>query len=275
MAIAQVGGAHNSAASAATIAATYSPTAGNIVIVFVATGGAVTAISVQDNNGNYLAPGPTGSGTLQVAAGTGQLYAFWGIASSGATSYTANWTTSQVSAITVEEYSGVLGVYFLTATSGYFNTGTSTTAALTLHTVDPNDWLVGGVANNSTDAFTSIAATNLRQNSGTGQTIVCALLDSGAVSSVNTNQTVQATVAASVAWGGLAFILRPFAGAPYNASTNVTGSTASPLAMNAILYGLQLIKNPTPGSGSVTTSGVVYGNSPVTPIYVPYGQMYP
>src|SRR5271166_4469803 len=209
MAVAYIGGANNSAASGTTISGTYSPTQGNIVIVYVTVGGAVTGISVQDNNGNYLVPGPTGSSTLQVAAGTGQLYAFWGLAAAGATSYTANWTTSEVSAITIGEYSGVMSLYFLPGTTGYFATGTSTTAALTLHTLDPNDWLVGGVANNSTDAFTSIAGTNLRQNSGTGQTTVCALLDSGVVAAVNTNQTVNATVAASVAWGGLLFVLRP------------------------------------------------------------------
>jgi hypothetical protein len=45
---------------------------------------------------------------------------------------------------------------------------------------------------------------------------------------------------------------------------------AEPLAKWALSNEL-----PVGGTGPVNTSGVVCGNSPVTPIYVPYGQMYP
>ena len=95
-----VGGTHNSAASAATITATYSPTALNYVVVFVAVGGSVSGLSVQDNNGNYLIQGPCySSAQIPVPGGTGYLFAFFGMAQTGATSYTANWTTNRVSSM--------------------------------------------------------------------------------------------------------------------------------------------------------------------------------
>ena len=260
MAIGFVGGSSNTAASATTVSATYSPTAGNIIIVYVPVGASVTAISVADQNGNALAPGPVVSSSQQpVAAGTGFLYGFWGIAQAGATSYTATWTTSRVSSIVLGEYSGVQAINLALATNSA--TGTSATATITPTTTDANDWLVCGMANNSTDGFTAIAGSNLRESTS-GVTACAALVDSGVVAVAGAT-TVKATIAASVAWGAFAIQLRPFAGgAP---------ATAVPEGLNSLLGGMALIKSPYPGTGNLQAgTGLIYGN-----VLEPYGQMWP
>jgi len=266
-----VGGTHNSAASAATITATYSPTALNYVVVFVAVGGSVSGLSVQDNNGNYLIQGPCYSSTqIPVPGGTGYLFAFFGMAQTGVTSYTANWTTNRVSSIVLGEYSAIEAIYFILPLTNWYATGTSGTAAISETTVDPNDIVVAGFMNNSTDAFSAIAGTNQRENSGTGQTAVCCLVDSGVVSTVNLSTTVQATIAASVAWAGFAMILRPFAGGGYT-TTNTTGAISLPQTMNVpAVGGTELVKPAlAPGTGAAGNSGVIYGN-----VYRP-GQTFP
>lgn len=263
MAISWVGGTANHAASAATLTATYSPTAGNIVIVFVAVGGAVTLMSVQDNNGNYLLQGPVFSTTvIPVAAGTGQLYAFWGIAAAGATGYTATWTTNEVSSVAVGEYSGVEAIYYLNASTTYYNTGTSATAATAaITTLDANDWVVAGLANNATKSWTAIAGTNLREDDST-ETASIALVDSGDVASVAAT-TLSATQSGSTTFGTFALQLRPFAGA--------AAATGIPEVMNSITGGLNLIKAASPGTGNLQAgTGLIYGN-----VLEPYGQMWP
>lgn len=269
MSIAWVGGTSNSAASAATITATYSPTAGNMVIVFVTVGGSVTGLSVQDNNGNYLGPGPVvNTSQVPVAAGTGFMYAFWAVAVTGATSYVANWTTSQVSSIVVGEYSGVGAILLTLATNNA--TGTSTTAGITPTTTDTNAVLVCGIANNSTVGFSAVGGSNLRENSGNAHAAVCCLVDSGAVA-INTAQLVKATQGSSVAFGILAFELRPFAGQPYTVTTYTMGATGVPgtLALPLLLGGIPAMKSVWPGTGLWSQSGNVYGN-----IYRP-GQTFP
>ncbi len=272
MSISFQGGTSNTAASAATITATYSPTAGNLVVIFVTVGGAVSNMTVVDNTGNAVFAGTTINGSFPNTAGTGYIYAFCGVAIAGATSYTVTWTTSQVSSIVLGEYSGVEAVYLgIPGTSPlYYNTGTSTTASLgALPTLDNGDWVVGGMANNSTAALSAIAVSNIRQNSGTARTAVCCLADSGAVATANTSQTLQATVGSSVAWGCFGLLLRPFAGGRYS-TINTTGATAVPSTMNSLVGGTQTMKPINAGSGSgLWASGVVYGNS-----YKP-GQTFP
>ena len=268
MSISFIGGTSNTAASAATVVATYAPAAGDIVIIFVTVGGAVTGLCVQDSNGQYLTPGPVVASTsVYVAAGTGYMYSFWGIAGTGVTAYTANWTTSQVSSIVLGEYSGVGAILLTLATNNA--TGTSTTASITPTTTDTNAWLVCAFANNSTVSFSSIAGSNLRENSGNARTAVCCLVDSGAVA-INTAQLVKATQGSSVAFGSFAFELRPVAGALYSASYT-TGSLWIPVTLPGALIsgGIPAMKALFPGTGWAASTGVVYGNS-----YKP-GQTFP
>ncbi len=247
--------------------------------MFVATDTLVTGISVQDSNGEYLAYGMvyTVGSQIPVPAGTGYLYAFYGIAIDSATSYIANWTGAAVSSIALGEYSGVGSIYFVPGSASYYNTGTSATASLTLSTYQPNSWVVVGLANNSSDAFTAIAGSTLEESTS-GVTACLALVDSGNVATVNTSQIVRATQAASVAFGAFAFELSPYGGGGYNATTNPTGATAYPTDWNAAINngGLPAMQVSTPvGTGIVANTGVIYGNSPTVPVYVPYGQMWP
>jgi len=250
--------------------ATYSPATNDLVVVFVALGGAVTGLQVQDNLGNYLAPGPTGASTPYQAAGTGYLYSFWGLAAAGANAYTATWGTAQDSAIVLGEYSSVGSIDFTLTVS--HASGTSTTPAITPTSTQANSIFVAGMMDNSSDGFTAIGGSNLRETNLAGS-VALALVDSNTIA-LNTADTVQATIAGSDAWGVLVLELKPFAGAPYDAVTNPTGPTAGPAGLNPIINGTQLIKSPNPGSGPIPNAGVPYAN---TPGFTPplQGQLFP
>ena len=149
--MAWVNGASNAAAAATSVAVSYSPVVGGLVIVFVAVGGAVTGLQVSDDLGNFLAPGPTGATTPYQAAGTGYLYSFWGLAAAGANAYTATWVTAQDSAIVLGEYSSVGSIDFTLAAT--HASGTSTTPAITPTSTQANSIFVAGMMDNSSDGL--------------------------------------------------------------------------------------------------------------------------
>lgn len=156
MAIAFVNGATNNGSGVQTVSVTYSPTAGNIVCVFISFNTAVTNISCVDSSNNPLTAGPGVSNGFQGAC-------FYYTAASGITSFTVSWTTSAGVNIACAEYSGVVGPVNASL-PGNTATGNSTTASITVTTQDNNDWIVGGML-----ATTTITVTvgNQRENAAT------------------------------------------------------------------------------------------------------------
>src|ERR1700752_3933486 len=101
VAIAQVGGANNnSAVGVTTLSVNYTPTNGNIIVLFFNASAGITNLTVQDNNSVALGAGPI----------QGNLSCWFYTVSGGPTSFTASWTTSVQCSIAVEEYSGAAGV---------------------------------------------------------------------------------------------------------------------------------------------------------------------
>ncbi len=275
----------------------------SVLIVFIATGGSVTAMTVQDNNGNYLSRGPTLSTTVDPATpgASGNFYAFVGFAYSGATTYTANWTTNEVASMTILEYQGVESVYWLDATAGYIasDVSTSTTATMTLTTLDSNDWIVAGFANNTTQAYTAIAASNMREPaSGTAaaRTAWCVACDSGVIAAASSATTVKATQAATAPYAYYGFQLRPFSGAAaatgyavqFPAAFGVSASflTHGNGGINEILPSLSFNPADNPqqsGVGTaysyrpntVPTSGALNGGLVMGDVLPPFGQLWP
>lgn len=156
MAIAAVGGAANQAnTNVTTLTVTYSPTAGNTVLLFFNANGAFTALTVQDNHGNTLTAGPTVNNVASfyqtnVPAAT--------------TSYTATWTTGRQCSLAVEEYSGAPAVNPVGNTAS----GTSTTGTVTLAITASNNFIVCGAGSPQTMAVS--AGTTLRQQTLVGNT---------------------------------------------------------------------------------------------------------
>jgi len=186
MAIAAVGGGNNSSAvGVITLTVTYSPTAGNTVLLWFNVGGAVTGLTVQDNHGNLLTAGPT----------LGNLASFYQTnVPAVTTSYTANWTTAQQCSLVLEEYSGAPNVNAVGAT----NSGSSATATISLAITAANNFIVAGMG--SANTLTASVGTQRQQTTaGTGR---ATLLD-------NTNATAGTSVTCtctltSAAWNAIA-----------------------------------------------------------------------
>src|SRR5271157_943419 len=118
---------------ATTETVTYSPTAGNATVLYFATGGAITGLTVKDNLGHTLSAGPT----------SGNLASFYQYpVPSGVTSYIATWTTARQSSFAVEEYSGVTAVN--AALAGNTASGSSNTTSLTVTDDEAGDMTVFG-----------------------------------------------------------------------------------------------------------------------------------
>lgn len=104
-AITYIGSAAPVTGSGANTTITYSPTAGNTVVIGVGTSTNSGAISgCLDNNFNLLL-NPT-----LIVNNTGTLFVVYGTAITGATSYTCYWINSTLNIITIAEYSGVVSI---------------------------------------------------------------------------------------------------------------------------------------------------------------------
>lgn len=193
MAIAQVGGTQNAnAGSVTTLAATYSPTNGNTMVVFVMTGGAVTGLTVQDSAANLLSAGPV----------SGNLACFYQLNIPAAiTSYTANWTTGQQASICIEEYSGAAAIDL--NFSGNVAAATSGTASLSIAIPGANDWIVCGAADNASNTLT-VATGNSRQKTTTSTTRLILMDNTSATA--GTSVTCSATLTSS-AWNEVGITL--------------------------------------------------------------------
>jgi hypothetical protein len=149
--------ATSSGGAVATLTATYSPTAGNNVTLFLITAGAVTGVSCVDNNSNALTPGTT-------ITNTDEILPFSGTAVSGATSYKCTWTTTRGSTIVLGEYSGVSS--FNLSLSGNTASGSTSPATITATTQDNNDFFVCGLSDGA-NAIT-VTTGNSREAETTG-----------------------------------------------------------------------------------------------------------
>jgi len=188
-----VGGAKNDATgSVTTITVTYSPTAGNTLVIFLETA-PVSGGSCADNNSNALTVGPTISATEYQSS-------YYGTAITGATSYTCTWTTSTEAGIVLGEYSGVSSVN--ASLSGNTNSGNSATASVTVTTQDANDWIACGLGDSS-DMLTGSVGTQREQVAASTKKIT--LVDN--TSSSAGSLTCAATLT-STGWVGIALELR-------------------------------------------------------------------
>jgi len=174
MAIAYVGGATNSTASSVnTLSGTYSPTAGNEVVVALAQGNGLSLAGAvcEDNNGNAL--------TLRLTPTTNLAGAwmFYGTAQAGATSYTCTWTTARAqTSIAVAEYSGVQGIGTQPAKSGTINaTALKTNVAYIGFATDP------GFSWGQTGALSVSAVTNTGVNTASATENHASLLASNGI----------------------------------------------------------------------------------------------
>jgi hypothetical protein len=185
------------AATAATLTITYSPVAGNKVVLGIAFGGAVSAVSCADNNSNALTSNTNQNNTYQ----------FYGTAVTGATSYKVSWTTSRHASIALAEYSGVAGV----GTTGSVNNGVSNTQTISVITTKTNSFIVASIGVNGNITFTSSVG-NLRnqQAGGAGNANSVEILDNTAVAS-GTSVT-NTTTSSSITWGAVAVELFPSQG---------------------------------------------------------------
>lgn len=130
----------SAAATTLTITPGTAPTNGNIYVIFLTTSAAVTGITVKDSNNVPLDQGPTQGNT------TSWFYTVTG----SPVSFTAAWTTSVQCSLAGQEYSGAAGVDRNFA--GLHNSGSSTTATIAITLLQPNDWIVCGLASAQTIA---------------------------------------------------------------------------------------------------------------------------
>jgi hypothetical protein len=202
MAIAAVGGSNANGNLVSTVTAAYSPTAGDTVCLFIHFfPNLFTGLTVQDNLGNALTPGPT----ITYSSGNQASYAFYqNPVPSGVTGYVASWATNTShAAMVLEEYSGVSSINV--SISGNSGSGSATPVALSVTTEDANDLVVFSFADQGGGPFTVTTGT-LRQTSTSALFTNAVLVDSS-VASPGTC-TGAATYTLGGPWTGVAIELR-------------------------------------------------------------------
>lgn len=248
---------------------TYTPHAAGDAIIFALTVATttITSASVSDNATSGSSPYTM---SLQANSSTDATYLFVTTAvRSGATSFTASWTTNSTNSCALAEYSGVLGIG--TTISA---TGSSSPMSVSLTTIKANSWvvMVGGVKSTATySAGTgcSPTATCTLETSvaGTATTTGAAISDDGNVTSAGTSVTVQTILSAGSAWAGIAIELTSVANwslvNQQNASSGGTGVTSesAPAFKNALTNTSTIIAvcqalTPWSNSGATTTYAV-------------------
>jgi hypothetical protein len=186
MAIAAVNGAKNSSSSGVTtLSVTYSPTAGNLVIVGLFFSATVSSLVVKDSLGNTLSAGPNEVNSY--------LFYETGLAS-GITGFTATWTGSAQVGMAVEEYSGATSVNTAPPAGSTIADGTSASATISTYIGVANNFIVAvmGSANTLT---TSVG--NQRQQTTTGSARVT--LQDNTAATAYTSVTNTATLT-SASW---------------------------------------------------------------------------
>lgn len=200
--IAAVGGATNtSSTSVTTLTVTYSATAGNALLCYLALNSTASAPSAKDNNSNALTAGPTK--TNGGAAGEQSSF-YMPSVFSGTTSIVFKWTSSSAVSAACEEYSGVAAIN--ASMAGNTGSGAAGTAQISLTTQDANDYVVMGVGAAAT-TWTANTGT-LRQNT-IGVADRVAIVDNTAATASN----VLCAVTVTTVWDATAIELRSTAGA--------------------------------------------------------------
>jgi nitrogen fixation protein FixH len=178
---------------------TYSPAAGNRVVLWIDTGVAVGSLACADNNSNSLTAGPVKTNGVGI-----NLAGFYGVAITGATGYTCTWTTSTTAAVVVEDYSGSSS--FNASLAGNTASGTSTSATITVTTEDSNDWVVCGISDGINALTVTVGNSRQATTGGASKTV---LLDNTVVSPGSVTCTATLT---SSAWAAAVIELRTTGG---------------------------------------------------------------
>jgi hypothetical protein len=192
MAIAAVGGANNNSAGAnvTTLSVTYSPTAGDTVVLFFITNNTIAGLVVKDSAGNTL--------TQSTAIGFSGNFTCWyqNNSPAGITGYTATWTNAVNAGIAVEEYSGAAGG--VNATNNATAAATSATASVADTIMQANNFIVAGMASGQT--LTATVGTQRQQVTAGAARVTLQDNTSASVASV----TNTATQPSSSAWACIA-----------------------------------------------------------------------
>jgi hypothetical protein len=196
------GGANTGGGTNGTVTVTYSPTAGNIVWAFVISVTiTVSPTSVKDNNSNAL------SFLDSSVFASPNVYAYYGTAISGATSYTVSWTGTGAITLLIVEYSVTGGTMAVSATNHTHNhsPGTLSNPTIALTSDDNKDVIVGCFGASLSGYTFSSGAMRQYISSGTGRG-ACGDITATAASQLNTlTATNQATTWEAVA-GEIRFI---------------------------------------------------------------------
>ena len=192
MAIAAVGGANNNSAGAnvSTLSVTYSPTAGNTVVLFFITNNTVTGLVVKDSAGNTLK-----ESTAQGFSGNFTCW-YQNNSPAGITGYTATWTNGVNAGIAVEEYSGAAGG--VNATNNATAAATSATASVADTIMQANNFIVAGMASGQT--LTATVGTQRQQVAAGAARVTIQDNTSATIGSI----TNTATQPSSSAWACIA-----------------------------------------------------------------------
>jgi hypothetical protein len=159
-----------------------------------------TVTSVKDNNSNALSFLDSG------VFATPYVYAYYGTAILGATSYTVSWTGTGAITLLIVEYSVTGGTMAVSATNHTHNHSTGTSNPTIALTSDDNKDVIVGCFAASLSGYTfSSGAMRQYNSSGTGRG-ACGDITATAASQLNTlTATNQATVWEAVA-GEIRFI---------------------------------------------------------------------
>ena len=214
MAISPIGGTTAGGTLVTTLAATYSPAAGNIVVLGVGTGGAASGLSVVDNLSHPLTAGPT----ITNGQGSGILSLFYYTAPSGVTGLTANWTGTANAAIYLEEYSGALGGVNPIGASNASTAVPVGPATVSLISSQNNSFIVGALYFPSNPSLGTLTSGNSRQpRDVSGSRGIFA--DKTAASS-GTSVSLTNTVNSGQGWEAAVVELLPNAASPGGPSKN-------------------------------------------------------
>jgi hypothetical protein len=206
MAIAFVGGATNrSSTSFSSLAITYSPTAGNTVII-------AAAIDTTTGNISSISDNATGGSSVYSSVNSvlnSTRAVLWSTAAggikAGVTTITINFSATLPSdgAVLDVEYSGVLRLGQNATKTG---SGSAVSQQPGFTTQDANNVVLAIIGANTT-GFAAVSGTNLRESTTSTISRNGALIDQ-AVASAGTNPTLKVTNTSANAWAGVFFELR-------------------------------------------------------------------
>jgi hypothetical protein len=140
--------------STITLTPNFAPGTGTFVALYIYFGGAISGLTLSDNNGTGDG---IGAGTYPFVAGpsSGQAMAYYQFPSApSATTYTASWTTSRGVLFVEDGYTGVNSYV-----SGTSATATSGAPSISQNTTYANDWVTCFLGNISVGNITTTAGT--------------------------------------------------------------------------------------------------------------------